>query len=175
MPKKAIEAALFMAPKPLSMQELSKISGISSMGVLKEMLEDLRDEYAARGIDIVQTPEGWRMHVKPELLPKVSHLAPYTDMSDGCKRTLALVAYKEPVRQSLVIKMQGNKAYNYIKQLTKMGLLKAEKEGRTKRLSLTPEFERYFGQDKEAIKQQLKIRLLMQSGPSSQLKGQAGE
>jgi segregation and condensation protein B len=76
-------------------------------------------------------------------------------MSEGCKRTLAIIAYKEPVSQSEIIKIQGNKAYTYLKRLQKMNLIKAEKNGRTKTLKLTQEFERYFGEEKEKIKEKL--------------------
>ncbi|MCK4531484.1 MAG: SMC-Scp complex subunit ScpB, partial [Candidatus Aenigmarchaeota archaeon] len=93
--------------------------------------------------------------VKTDLLPKVAHLTPYSDLKDGHKRTLALIAYKEPIKQSEIVRIQGNKAYSYIKLLTKKGLIKSEKEGRTRILMLTKEFERYFGEEKERIKEML--------------------
>ena len=153
--KRVLEAALFMAPKPLQLTELARISGLGSAGALKGLLKELEKEYSERGIKIVSSPEGWEMQIDPGLLPSVAHLAPYTDLSEGCKRTLALVACKEPMKQSELIKIQGDKAYNYIKRLVKMGLIKTEKEGRTKLLHLTKEFENYFGEEKEKIKQML--------------------
>ncbi|MBN2042335.1 MAG: SMC-Scp complex subunit ScpB [Candidatus Aenigmarchaeota archaeon] len=155
MPKRLIEAALFMSSRPLDIKELSRITGISSLGHLEEKLEDLAREYEKRGIEILKTPEGWWMQVQQDLLRKVSHLSKYSDLDDGHKRTLALVAYKEPIMQSEIIKTQGNKAYSYVKKLHKKGLIKAEKKGRTKVITLTSEFERYFGDQKEKIKQRL--------------------
>ena len=155
MPKKLIEAALFMASKPLTVKEISKITGISSLGRIEEKLGELEREYEGKGIEVIRNPEGWYMQVKPDLLPKVAHLTPYSDLRDGHKRTLALVAYKEPVKQSEVIRIQGNKAYSYIKTLEKKGLIKSEKQGRTKILTLTSEFERYFGEEKQRIKEML--------------------
>jgi len=155
MPKRLIEAALFMSSRPLTTEELSKLTGISSPGEIEERLEELRKEYKGRGIEIVRSPKGWIMQVKPEILPKVAHLAPYSDLKDGHKRTLALVAYREPVRQSEIVRIQGNKAYGYIKFLVKKGLIKSEKQGRTRILSLTKEFERYFGEEKQRIKEML--------------------
>ena len=153
--KKVVEAALFMSPNPLSINELSRISGLGSLGQLKDLLNELVSEYAERGIQITENPVGWKMEVRQELLQDVAHLAPYSDLSEGCKRTLALVVYREPINQSEVIKIQGNKAYSYIKQLTRAGLIKAEKTGRTKKLHLTKEFEKYFGQEKERVKEQI--------------------
>ncbi len=154
MPKKLIEAALFMSSRPMTSEEISKITGFPAKRV-EERLEELRKEYEGKGIEIVRNPDGWNMRVKPDILPKVAHLTPYSDLKDGHKRTLALVAYREPIKQSEVVRIQGNKAYSYIKLLTKKGLIKSEKEGRTRILMLTKEFERYFGEEKERIKEML--------------------
>ncbi|MEM5812258.1 MAG: SMC-Scp complex subunit ScpB [Candidatus Aenigmatarchaeota archaeon] len=153
--EKILEAALFMSSKPLTINELGKILGINSLGYVRELVERLKKEYEERGIEIAETPQGWIMQVKPQFLEKVAHLTPYADMSEGCKRSLALIAYKEPVQQSEIIKIQGNKAYSYLKQLQRMNLIRAEKKGRTKVLRLTQEFERYFGEEKEKIKKKM--------------------
>jgi segregation and condensation protein B len=153
--KRVIEAALFMTPQPLKLEKLSKISGLGSLGKLREVLAELEKEYEGRGVQVVSTSEGWQMQVAPELMENVAHLTPYSDLSEGCKRTLALVVYKEPMPQSELIKIQGNKAYAYVKKLEKMGLIRTEKKGRTKLLHLTSEFEAYFGEQKEVVKKQL--------------------
>jgi len=155
MPKRLIEAALFMSSRPLGLKEISRITGISSLGHIEEKLDELTKEYGERGIEIIRNPEGWNMRVRPDLLPKVAHLTPYSELKDGHKRTLALVVYREPIKQSEVIRLQGNKAYSYIKALEKKGLVKSEKRGRTKILTLTSEFERYFGEERERIKEML--------------------
>jgi segregation and condensation protein B len=125
------------------------------MGYVKEMLEKLQKDYEGRGMEIVNTPQGWVMQVRSEFLGKVAHLTPYADISEGCKRSLAIIAYKEPVSQAEIIRIQGNKAYSYLKQLQKRNLIRAEKKGRTKIIKLTQEFERYFGEEKESIKEKL--------------------
>lgn len=159
MHKKLVEAALFMTTKPLGLDELAKVTGLNSLGFVKQVLEELQKEYETRGMEIVNTPDGWLMQAKQEFLPKIAHLTPYHDLSEGTKRTLALVVYKEPIRQSNIIKTQGNKAYSYIKDLVKRGLVRAEKDGRTKLLYLTPEFERYFGEERTRIKEKMDIQV----------------
>ncbi len=159
MQKKILEAALFISSRPLDLNDLAKILGVSSLGYVKQLIEDLQKEYAEKGIEIVKTPEGWQMQVKPEFLDKVSHLTPYSDLSEGCKRTLALVVYKEPVKQAEIIKIQGNKAYSYIKYLERKGLIKTEKVKNTKILRTTEEFEKYFGEEKEKIKEAINREL----------------
>lgn len=153
--KRLLEAALFMASEPLSLEKLSRIVGIHSLGYLRGMLTELQHDYSGKGFHPVENTDGWLFQVDNKFLPKVASLTPYADLPEGEKRCLALVAYKEPVLQSAIIKTQGNKAYTYIKHLVKKGLIKTEKHGRTKSLSLTQEFERYFGENKEAIREQL--------------------
>jgi segregation and condensation protein B len=155
MSKKLIEAALFMSSRPMTHEEIAKITGVPVRS-LEKHLAQLQKEYAEKGVEIIRGPEGWYMRVKPELLPKVAHLTPYSDLKDGHKRTLALVAYKEPVKQSDVVHIQGNKAYAYVKFLRKKGLIKSEKEGRTANLMITKEFERYFGLGRAKIKEMLR-------------------
>jgi len=159
MHKKVVEAALFMTNKPLKLRELSKITGVNSLGYVREILEELKSDYRERGIDIMEFPDGWMMHVRQDLLNKVKHLTPYSDLLEGHKRALAIIAYKEPIKQSDLIKIQGNKAYNYIKVLEKKGLIKSEKVGRTKTLLLTAEFERYFGDTRANIREKLMRRV----------------
>lgn len=150
-----VEAALFMTPRPLKETDLAKVTRIGSLGTIRELLGELEKEYSERGIRITRAAEGWEMQVAPRLLPNVAKLAPYSNLSEGCKRTLALVVYHEPMPQADLIKIQGNKAYAYVKRLHKMGLIRTEKAGRTKKLHLTSEFEAYFGEQKDKIKQQL--------------------
>ena len=110
MPKKIVEAALFMSPKPITSKELSKITGFPEKQV-EEKLEELMLDYEneGKGVEITRDPEGWGMRVKPGILPQVAHLTPYSDLKDGHKRTLALVAYKEPIKQSEWDRIFGEK------------------------------------------------------------------
>jgi segregation and condensation protein B len=157
--KKVLEAALFTSNKPLMLDDLGKLLGVNSLGFVKQLVEELQKDYVERGMEIVSTAQGWQMQVRPEFVPKVSHLTPYADMSEGSKRALALVAYKEPILQSEIIHIQGNKAYAYIKELKRKGLINIESKGHTKIISLTQEFERYFGEEKEKIKELLRKSL----------------
>lgn len=155
MEKRLIEAALFMASKPLDLDELAKIAGISSLGYVKDLLEKLKKDYEGRGVRVVNSSQGWEFQVRQELLPKVAYLTPYSDISEGSKRSLALIASREPLKQSELISIQGNKAYSYVKELEKRELVKSEKHGRSRILTLTQEFERYFGEEKGKIKKML--------------------
>ncbi|MFH1106047.1 MAG: SMC-Scp complex subunit ScpB [Candidatus Aenigmatarchaeota archaeon] len=142
--KNLLEAALFMSHNPLSNEHLAEILK-ATPGEIPGMIEKLRDEYTTRGIEILQSPAGWMMHVKTELIEKVAHLSPYSDLPDGMLKSLALIVYKHPTTQSYLVKAQGNKVYNYIKKLEERGLIKTQKKGRTKEIFVTQDFENYFG------------------------------
>ena len=154
-----IEAALFMSPKPLTMDDLMKATGIGSLGYLKETLRDLQKDYTEKGLEIAENSEGWHMKVKKEYLPRVAHLTPNADLSEGCKKALALIIYKEPFKQSDLIKIQGTKAYEYSRELEKRGLIRREKAGHTKILKVTAGLENYFGETKEQIKKRIHLAM----------------
>jgi len=154
--KAIIEAALFVSDKPLSVEQLSKTTGIQQEEVAK-IVEQIRVdlEVEEHGYELVETPEGYEYRVRAEYREKVAKLAPFADLSAGMMRTLAIVAAKQPVKQSLIVKYQGNKAYAYVQKLEDKGLIKSEKYRRTKLLQTTPEFEKYFGTSSEQIKAML--------------------
>ncbi len=155
MEKKLAEAALFMSPEPLTLDELTKIMSAPSFAISLKILDDLIEEYGQKdtSLEIVKTEDSrYLMRVKNDFLGKVSHLAVSTEMSKAVLRTLGLIAAKQPVKQSLVVAIIGNKAYDYIGELTETGFLKFKKFGNTKILETTEKFDTYFGKDVEQIK-----------------------
>jgi len=155
--KALIEAALFMSAQPLSLKELAKISGIASEEKVKSILEEIKRDLEAqkRGFELAELPGGYQLRVRQEFLNKVASLTPHSDLSEGMLRSLGIIALKQPATQSDVVKIQGNKAYGYIKELERRGLIKTEKFGRTRKLITTKEFERYFGKSINEIRESL--------------------
>ncbi len=84
----------------------------------------------------------------------MSELTPHADLSRGLLRVLSIIAYHEPISQSDIVKVIGNRTYDYIKELEEKGLVKTEKKSRTKLISTTPHFEEYFGAKKHEIKKE---------------------
>ncbi|MEM7825206.1 MAG: SMC-Scp complex subunit ScpB [Candidatus Aenigmatarchaeota archaeon] len=154
MNKKAlVEAALYVSDKPISIEKLSTITQISTKEI-KDILIEIQQEFQKqdRGIELTETPEGYEFRIRPEYRSHVSKLAPLSDLTEGMLRTLAIVTLKQPVKQSIIVRYQGNKAYGYIVALEKKGLIKTEKFGRTKLITTTTDFERYFGKSSEELK-----------------------
>ncbi len=145
--KALIEAALFMSPNPLGIDKIAKISELdlpSTVKLLDELMGDFNSEN--RGIEIVRLEGGkYRMQVKDGYLDKVKDFAVDIEMSKALLRTLAVIAFKQPITQSVVVKVRGNKAYEHIKELVDRGFVKTRKFRNTLLLETTKKFDEYFG------------------------------
>ena len=141
-----IEAALFMTNDIISSYRLSRMFKVSP-NIIQNVIEKIKEDYSDpnHGIYVFETSEGYQMKVKPDYVSKVRGLTPYKDLSRGLLKVLALIAYQQPITQSQVVKVIGNRAYNYIKKLEQKGLIKTQKHGRSKALIATKEFANYFG------------------------------
>ena len=64
---------------------------------------------------------------------------------------MAIIAFKQPVKQSVIIKIRGNKAYDHIKRFTELGLIKKKRMGHTYEISLSDEFYDYFNVSEQEI------------------------
>ncbi len=152
--KRLAEAALFMSPDAIGIDELMRVMQTEDRELVIKILEELMSDLTARstGLEIIRVDKKYRMKVKDSYSHHVSHLAVDTEFSKATLRTLGLIAVKQPVRQSIVVRIIGNKAYDYIKLLAEKGFIKAKKSGNTKMLEITPKFESYFGKNMEEIK-----------------------
>ncbi len=167
--KKLIEGALFMG-NTVKKEELMKIAGCNKEE-LHELMRDLERDYFDRAIHIIETEDEYKMMVETEINDKVSHLAPHADISPGPLRTLAIIAFKQPVKQSEIVKVQGNRVYDYVKELENRGLIKSSKEGRTKVLETSDEFEDYFGLSPEELKRLKKKKTKEEDGEDNAEEG----
>lgn len=143
--KAVIEAALFAAGRTLCRKELASLSGLSDEKV-GALAEELADEYATRGggLEIRCFGDGYSMQVKSVLAPQIISVAP-KEIEAPLIRTLAIIAYKQPVKQSELAEIRGNKSYAHVKELERMGLINAVRQGRTKVITTTRAFADYFG------------------------------
>lgn len=156
---KKAEAALFISGRYLSLQELVTLTDINPL-LLRELMEKLVERYDdSSAVEILKKEENWKMDVKQEYRDMVNKLATGTaEFSKAEQETLAIIAYKQPVKQSLIVKIRGNKSYEHIKHFIEIGLLKAKRMGHTKELNLSEDFYDYFHlQKKENIKEETKI------------------
>ena len=143
---KKVEAALFLSARYLTLQELIMLTDINPL-MLKEFLEKLTNKYAQdnSSIQIVNKKNKYKMDVKEEYVGLINKLATGSvEFTKAEQETLAILAYKQPVKQSVIINIRGNKAYDHIKHFIEVGLVIAKRIGHTKELKLSDNFFDYF-------------------------------
>ncbi len=145
--KGLLEAALFLAAKPLSRTKVAKILGDVSLTYVDCLLDELQEGLAApgRGIELHREAGKALLQVKRGYIDAVAHLAPHQDIPRPVLRSLAVIAYNHPMTQADLVKARGNKAYGHVQELIERGLVRAKEHGRTLLLHVTDEFLRYFG------------------------------
>lgn len=142
-----IEAALYASDRPLSLQELKKTVGTSSETYVRKLLDKLREKYEENGsLELEETNEDmFTVQLREEFMPKVEDVVPKTKLTRGTLKTLAVIAYKQPIKQSDLAEIRGGRVYKYVKKLLELGFIEAKPHGRTKVLRTSKKFAGYFG------------------------------
>ncbi len=142
-----IEAILFVSGKFLGMKDLIMLSDMNPL-IIRELIEKLQESYEDRNsaLHIIEKNDMWKMDIKPEFSGVVNKLATgSSEFTKAEQETLAIIAFKQPIKQSVIIKIRGNKAYDHIKKFSDLGMIKKKRYGRTHELTLSQEFYDYFG------------------------------
>ncbi|KAA0002225.1 MAG: SMC-Scp complex subunit ScpB [Thermoplasmata archaeon] len=155
--ERIIEAILFAASRPLALDEIAEAMKMDRKEV-KKAIEKLKKFYEDSAIEIAEVNEKYVMEVKAEYVEYAKKFAP-VELKKSLIKTLSLIAYHQPIKQSDLKKMIGSNVYEYVRELKKKGFINTKKEGRTKMITTTQYFYDYFGidkKDKEAIKKMMK-------------------
>jgi segregation and condensation protein B len=156
-----VEAALYVAGRPLDLSELCSVLKTRSKNKAKRLVKTLAQEYAKRdtALEILELKdERFVLQLKAEFTPHVRKLVKRPLLSTGPLKTLSYIALRQPVSQKRVVEVRGHHAYGHIKLLKEMGLIAAERKGRTSLLRTTDYFADYFGlsHDIPTMKRELK-------------------
>ena len=144
---KKLEAVFFVSGRFLTMQDLISHTDLNPM-IIRELIEKLQEKYERidSAIEIVSTDNMWKMDVRREHSGVINKFATGSaEFSKAEQETLAIIAFKQPIKQSVIIKIRGNKAYDHVKKFVDLGLIRKKKMGHTNELSLSEEFHDYFG------------------------------
>ena len=130
---KLLEAIFFVSGRFLTIQELLDISGFNSI-IIYDLIGKLREKYDKNdsALEIVEKEGMWKMDVSGEYSHVINKLATgSSEFSKAEQETLAIIAFKQPIKQSVLINIRGNKAYDHVRNFTQLGLIKKKKFGRT--------------------------------------------
>lgn len=156
---KTLEAIFFVSGRFLTMSELVSLSDLNP-AIIPGLIEKIQEKYndGDSAIEIIEKAGAWKMDVKSDYVYLINKLATgSTEFSKAEQETLAIIAFKQPIRQSVIVKIRGNKAYDHIKKFKDLDLIKKKKQGRTYELSLSGDFYDYFnvgeGENKNVLKE----------------------
>ena len=156
-----LEAALYVAGRPLDLNDLCSVAGSRSKRKVKKLVTMLIQKYLSRNtsLEILELKdERYVLQLKAEFTPLVRKFVNRPLLSSGPLKTLSYIAYRQPISQKRVIEVRGQHAYGHVKVLKDMGLIVAERNGRSMGLKTTDYFADYFGliHDPTLMKRELK-------------------
>ncbi len=142
--KSRIEAVLFVTAKALSLEEIALYLD-EEPEIIEQALLDLILDYASRdGALEIDDEDGYILQVKEDYSDIVEKICP-VDLSPAVLRTLLVIALKEPIRQTELVKLRSN-AYEHVSELVEKGLVAKHKDknGRSINIKTTAKFAEYF-------------------------------
>ncbi len=168
--KNLIEGALYAAGRPLDIEELA-----TKLEIPKKLTETLVNELAMEYLEritaliIAQVGERYQMQLRPEYTESIAKFVKGGAIAERYLRTLTIIALKQPILKSVVIKIRGSGAYEHIKYLIDNEFINAVKKGRSFELTTTDKYSEMFGLPKNIT--ELKKVMIQQLGvdPSGQM------
>jgi segregation and condensation protein B len=108
--KRVLETVLLSGSSPMTLAELKKVFPVElNNELLRLALEELRDDWQGRGVELVQLAEGWRFQTRLEYQQYLDRLNPEKPprYSRATLETLAVIAYRQPVTRGDVEEIRG--------------------------------------------------------------------
>ncbi len=145
-----VESVLFSAGKPLGVEEIQQATGLSPKHVL-DAIEHLEQSYnidrkQETSIEVVKAGNKYAMQVKKSYADQ-SIMVTRPEITSDLLKTLALIAFHQPVKQSNLRHMIGERIYGDVDRLVGLHLVHSAPHGATELLTTTRLFPEYFGID----------------------------
>src|SRR3954468_11430683 len=108
--KRILEAGLLAAQEPLQVMELKRLFDQEvGVDVLRKLLDELREEWNGRSVELVSVASGWRFQTRAEFQPYLDKLFPEKAprYSRAVMETLAIIAYRQPVTRGDIEDVRG--------------------------------------------------------------------
>jgi segregation and condensation protein B len=131
---KLLEAALFAASRPLTLDELATLDDSAGLEGTRAALEELRAAYAGEdhGVELLEIADGWQFLTRPEYAETIERaqfaLRPRR-LSPAALETLAIIAYRQPVGRVEVDEIRGVDSGAVIDKLVERGLVEIQSRG----------------------------------------------
>lgn len=123
--KRVLEAALLSTQEPLSVSDMRRMFDEDiAPDVVRKILDELREEWNDRPVELVQLASGWRFRTRAEYMPYIEALNPEKPArySRAVMETLSIIAYRQPVTRGDIEDIRGvTVATQVIKALEERG------------------------------------------------------
>ncbi|MEY4363174.1 MAG: hypothetical protein RLZZ24_526 [Pseudomonadota bacterium] len=108
--KRVLETALICSHQPMPVREL-RVLFQDQLGAdtIKTLLEELQQDWAQRGVELVCVASGWRFQSRPEMREYLDRLHPEKPpkYTRAAMETLAIIAYRQPVTRGDMEDIRG--------------------------------------------------------------------
>src|SRR5487761_2504964 len=155
-----LEAALYSAGRPLTIEELIKATGTESRTKTLTLMTNLvkKTKTVFKAIEVASLPDGsYVFQLKPEFNTVIRKYASKPLLPTATLKTLSYIAYMQPVSSKRLVEVRGSGVYMHLKLLQQLDYIEHQNVGRLKIYNTTEKFQKYFGiqGDKDLLKQKL--------------------
>ena len=151
---KLLEAALFAASRPLTLEELASLDPAAGEAAARAALDEVRAAFAGEdhGVELVEIAQGWQFLTRreyAETIERAQFVVRPRRLSPAALETLAIIAYRQPVGRLEVDEIRGVDSGAVIDKLIERGLVevvtRGEGLGRPLLYGTTPQFLEILG------------------------------
>jgi segregation and condensation protein B len=149
-----IEAALFSAPRPLTVEELATLDADATLAEVRTAIDELKEllDFGGHGVELTEMAGGWQILTRPALAEAIerAQFAVRTPRLTGAAlETLAIISYRQPVGRAEIEEIRGVSAGGVLRSLQERGLIevvgRSEALGRPLLYGTTPSFLELLG------------------------------
>jgi len=143
--KARVEAVLFSSKAPLRIADIASVLNEDRVLVRKAM-RSLRGDYKRRNtaIEMLKSNGRYMLMLKPQYDDIVRPIVPM-ELDRGAMKTMAYIAFYQPIKKSDLVQKFGNRVYDDLKVLEEKALVRSKARGKGKVLMTGSRFSEYFG------------------------------
>ena len=129
-----IEAALFSAARPLTVEELQTLEQGASLADVRLALDQLRElyDFNQHGVEVVEMAGGFQVVTRPHFaaaLERAQFTIRTPKITGAAMETLAVIAYRQPVGRAEIEEIRGVSAAGVLRTLQERGMIEVVGRG----------------------------------------------
>jgi segregation and condensation protein B len=123
-----IEAALFAANRPITIEELQTLEPDASLADVRTALDELREHYDFDGhsVEVMELAGGYQILTRrnfAEAIERAQFAVRTPKLTAAAMETLAVIAYRQPVGRAEIEEIRGVSAGGVLRSLQERGLI----------------------------------------------------